>query len=80
MATHVVQPGLLRLSLASSEAIDTNGTIMNIIFKATGQTEPIHIQMTRLNDEAGRDLELSALQQVVEVGLCNPINLPFVRK
>jgi hypothetical protein len=60
--SYVVQPSLVRVSLARQPAINGNGAILNLRFNVTGSASPVSISEARLNDAAGRDFVTSVLQ------------------
>ena len=78
--SHVVQPGLVRVSLASQSAINGDGAILNLRFNVTGSVSTVRISDVYLNDAAGRDFVTSALQKKIVIVTGHVLFLPLVRR
>lgn len=81
LVTHVIQPGLLRVSLASHGSIDADGTLLHLRFTVVGgQVAPLGVSDVRLNDDLGRDFETSTLQRRIEIMTLSQVYLPLVAR
>ncbi len=78
--SYVLQPGLVRVALARSTAINGDGAILNLRFTLTGSALPLRISDVRLNDAAGRDFVTSALQKQIVIGALYQVYLPLVKR
>jgi hypothetical protein len=80
MQSYVVQPGLVRVALARSTAINADGAILALRFNVTGSASPVTISDVRLNDAAGRDFVTSALQKQIVIGAQYQVYLPLIKR
>ena len=67
LASHVEESGLLRVALASPDALGVDGELFTLEFMLGDGTPSIDAVEYRLNDVYGRDFETSALQQDIDV-------------
>ena len=78
--SYVLQPGLVRVALARSTAINGDGAILNLRFNVTGSASSVSISGVRLNDASGRDFVTSALQKQIVIGAMYQVYLPLVQR
>jgi hypothetical protein len=84
LESNLSQAGMIHVSLASSEQIGDDGTILDLEFTNIRGTSALDFGAVRLYDAAGRDFETSALQREIKLLPYEPIQyelyLPAIRR